>query len=95
MGGSGRAKRAMPTLAMMKPSRTWGTRIVLMEREAHPDCAGVCLSLITCHLSLLLSFDEAVAALPLVFEAGPDGFDFGAGDGFVGVLDKGFGFGLG
>jgi len=28
MGGSGRAKRAMPTLAMMKPSRTWGTRIV-------------------------------------------------------------------
>ena len=31
MGGSGRAKRAMPTLAMMKPSRTWGTRIVRVQ----------------------------------------------------------------
>ena len=31
MGGSGRAKRAMPMLAMMKPSRTWGTRIVLVR----------------------------------------------------------------
>jgi hypothetical protein len=40
-------------------------------------------------------FDETVAALPLVLEAGPDGFDFGAGDGFVAVFDEGFGFGLG
>jgi len=39
MGGSGRAKRAMPTLAMMKPSRTWGTRIVLVPWST--DCAGL------------------------------------------------------
>jgi len=30
---SGRAKRAMPTLAMMKPSRTWGTQIVPPPRD--------------------------------------------------------------
>ena len=33
MGRGGRAKRAMPTLAMMKPSRTWGTRIVRVRTK--------------------------------------------------------------
>ena len=40
-------------------------------------------------------FDEAVAALPLLFEAGPDGFDFGAGHGGVGAFDEAGGFELG
>ncbi len=39
-----------------------------------------------------LGFDEAVAALPLLLEAGPDGFDFGAGDGGVGLLYEVGGF---
>ncbi len=39
-----------------------------------------------------LGFDEAVATLPLLFEAGPDGVDFGAGDGWVGVIDEEGGF---
>ncbi len=40
-------------------------------------------------------FEEAVAALPLVFEAGPDGVDFGAGHGGVGVVYEVGGFDFG
>ena len=40
-------------------------------------------------------FKEAVAALPLVFEAGPDGVYFGSGHGGVGGVDKTRGFDLG
>jgi hypothetical protein len=39
-----------------------------------------------------LGFDEAVAALPLELEAGPDGIDLGAGHGGVGVFDEMGGF---
>ena len=42
--------------------------------------------------SLRLGFDEAVAALPLELEAGPDGVDFGAGHGGVFALGEVGGF---
>ena len=40
-------------------------------------------------------FHEAVAALPLVFEAVPDGGDFGGREGGVGLSGEAFGFGFG
>ena len=40
-------------------------------------------------------FDEAVASLPLEFEAGPDGVDLGSGHGGVGGFDEAGGLELG
>jgi hypothetical protein len=64
-----------------KSAYGWGTRHAVKASFGYRGSAG-----------FASGFDEAVAALPLELEAGPDGVDFGAGHGGVGVLDEVGGF---